>query len=55
MTKTILFELLNFGYWSLFGIWCLKFGALFYSNISNLAEQTFNRLLPTVLNTIVAF
>jgi len=28
MTETILSEILNFGHWSLFGIWCLGFGAL---------------------------
>jgi hypothetical protein len=24
--ETIMFEILNFGYWDLFGIWCLGFG-----------------------------
>jgi len=27
MTETILSEILNFGHWSLSGIWCLVFGA----------------------------
>ncbi len=27
MTETILSHILNFGHWSLFGIWCLVFGA----------------------------
>ena len=27
MTKTVLFEILNFEHWNLFGIWCLEFGA----------------------------
>jgi hypothetical protein len=27
MVKTILFEILNLGYWDLFVIWCLGFGA----------------------------
>jgi len=27
MTQTILFEILDFGYWDLFGAWCFSFGA----------------------------
>ena len=27
ITKIILFDILNFGHWSLFVIWCLGFGA----------------------------
>jgi len=27
MTETVLSEILNFGHWSLFGIWCLGFVA----------------------------
>ncbi len=27
MTETIMFGILNFGHWNLFGIWCLEFGA----------------------------